>query len=253
MTRRTTRFLVSTTWTNRSRVTRKLRPIYRLSNVLLWQSLEQRTVSCFYRSQMGKSYQRQHSGREICTTLMFVASVKWQFVNFKDFSRYPLLLPPLASDALQNVPFCSGERGLQGHPLLAAVTPSPRQLCLASSHLLLSLLLIQKVRFVRENCIFFSQSHVGCCSNVLMWEQGRGEKIVEIWKNLETNCFQGMYPKKTLLVATEHCNPEILVSTEFVPQLLLEVCPGNNGACTRLLFEVCSSQNLTICTLNPKP
>ncbi len=104
--------------------------------------------------QMGKTYQRQHSAREICITLMFVAYVKWQFVNFKDFSRYPFLLPQLASDARQNVPFCSGERGLQGHVLLAAVTPSPRQICLASSHLLPSLLLIQKVRFVRENCIF---------------------------------------------------------------------------------------------------
>jgi hypothetical protein len=104
--------------------------------------------------QMGKTYQRQHSAREICITLMFVACVKWQFVNFKDFSRYPFLLPQLASDALQNVPFCSGERGLQDHALLAAATPSPRQLCLASSHLLPSLLLIQKVCFVRENCIF---------------------------------------------------------------------------------------------------
>ncbi len=102
----------------------------------------------------GKSYQWQHSARAICITLMFVACVKWQFVNFKDFSRYPFLLPQLASDALQNVPFCSGERGLQGHALLDAVTPSPRQLCLASSHLLPSLLLIQKVCFVRENCIF---------------------------------------------------------------------------------------------------
>ena len=43
----------------------------------------------------------------------------------KDFSLYPLLLPQLASDALQTVPFCSGERGLQGHTLLAAVKPSP--------------------------------------------------------------------------------------------------------------------------------
>jgi hypothetical protein len=45
----------------------------------------------------------------------------------KDFSLYPLLLPQLASDALQNVPFCSGERDLQGHALLAAATPSPPQ------------------------------------------------------------------------------------------------------------------------------
>jgi hypothetical protein len=72
----------------------------------------------------------------------------------KDFSLYPLLLPQLASDVLQNVPFCSGERDLQGHALLAAATPSPRQLCLASSHPLPSLLLIQKVRFVGKNCIF---------------------------------------------------------------------------------------------------
>jgi hypothetical protein len=85
---------------------------------------------------------------------MFVAYVKWQFVNFKDFSRYPFLLPQLASDVLQNVPFCSGERVLQGHALLAVATPSPRQLYLASSHPLPSLLLIQKVRFVGENCIF---------------------------------------------------------------------------------------------------
>ena len=111
-------------------------------------------VNIFIYFESGKSYQKQHSAREICTPLMFVAYVKWQFVKFKDFSRYPLLLPLLASDALQNVPFCSGERGLQGHALLAAATPSPRQLCLASSHLLPSLLLIQKVRFVRENCIF---------------------------------------------------------------------------------------------------
>jgi len=45
----------------------------------------------------------------------------------KDFSLYPLLLPQLASDTLQNVSFCSGERGLQGHTLLAADTPSPPQ------------------------------------------------------------------------------------------------------------------------------
>jgi hypothetical protein len=38
-----------------------------------------------------------------------------------------LLLPQLASDDLQNVPFCSGERGLQGHALLPAATPSPPQ------------------------------------------------------------------------------------------------------------------------------
>ncbi len=68
------------------------------------------------------------SSRELCTSLMFVAYVKWQFVNFKDFSRYPFLFPQLASDTLQNVPFCSGQRGLQGHVLLAAATPSPRQL-----------------------------------------------------------------------------------------------------------------------------
>ena len=105
----------------------------------------------------GKSYQRQHSARKIHTPLMFVAYVKWQFVKVTDSSRYPFLLPQLAPDALQNVPFCSGERRLQGHALLAAATPSPRQLCLASSHLLPSLLLIQKVRFVRENCIFWSQ------------------------------------------------------------------------------------------------
>jgi hypothetical protein len=82
------------------------------------------------------------------------AYVKWQFVIMKDFSRYPFLFPQLASDSLQNVPFCSGERGLQGHDLLVAVTPSSRQLCLASSHPLPSLLLIQKTRFVGENCIF---------------------------------------------------------------------------------------------------
>jgi len=46
----------------------------------------------------------------------------------KDFSLYPLLLPQLASDALQNVPFCSGERGLQGHTLLAAATRTSPQL-----------------------------------------------------------------------------------------------------------------------------
>ena len=72
----------------------------------------------------------------------------------KDFSLYPLLLPQLASDALQNIPFCSGERDQQGHTIPAAATPSPRQLCLASSHPLPSLLLIQKVRFVGKNCIF---------------------------------------------------------------------------------------------------
>ncbi len=77
------------------------------------------------------------------------------FVNLKDFSRYPFLLPQLVSDALQNVPFCSGERGLQWHSLLADATPSPRQLCLASSHPLPSLLLIQKVRFVGKNCCIF--------------------------------------------------------------------------------------------------
>jgi hypothetical protein len=60
----------------------------------------------------------------------------------------------LASDALQNVPFCSGERDLQVHTLLAAVTPSPQKQYLASSHPLPSLLLIQKVRFVGKNCIF---------------------------------------------------------------------------------------------------
>ena len=46
----------------------------------------------------------------------------------KDFSLYPLLLPQLESDALQNVPFCSGERGLQGHALLVAATPTSPQL-----------------------------------------------------------------------------------------------------------------------------
>ena len=94
------------------------------------------------------------SARETCIPLIPVAYVKWQFVNMKDFSRYPFLLPQLASDALQNVPFCSGERDLQCHSLLAAATPSPCQLCLASSHPLPSLLLIQKVRFVGKNCIF---------------------------------------------------------------------------------------------------
>ena len=69
-------------------------------------------------------------------------------------SLYPLLLPQLLSDALQNVPFCSGERDLQGHTIPAAATPSQRQLCLASSHPLPSLLLIQKVRFVGRDCIF---------------------------------------------------------------------------------------------------
>ena len=64
-----------------------------------------------------------------------------------------------------------------------------------------------------------TQSHVGGCYKVLVWEQGRGEKIVEIWKNLETHSFQGMYPKKTLLVATEHCNPEILVARVHVPRV----------------------------------
>ena len=44
-----------------------------------------------------------------------------------DFSLDPLLLPQLASDSFQNVPFCSGERGLQGHTLLAPPTPSPPQ------------------------------------------------------------------------------------------------------------------------------
>ena len=46
----------------------------------------------------------------------------------KDFLLYPLLLPQLASDALQNVPFCSGERGLQGHTLLAAAARTSPQL-----------------------------------------------------------------------------------------------------------------------------
>ena len=72
----------------------------------------------------------------------------------KDFSLYPLLLPQLASDDLQNVPFCIGERGLQDHTIPASATPSPRQLCLTSSHPLPSLLLIQKVCFVGRNCIF---------------------------------------------------------------------------------------------------
>jgi hypothetical protein len=66
--------------------------------------------------------------RELCKPLIPVAYVKWQFVNMKDFSRYRLLLPQLASDVLQNVPFCIGERGLQGHALLAVATPSPRHL-----------------------------------------------------------------------------------------------------------------------------
>ncbi len=63
----------------------------------------------------------------------------------KDFSLYPLLLPPLASDTLQNVSFCSRERGLQDYTLLAAATPSPAQEYLPSSHPLPSLLPIQKV------------------------------------------------------------------------------------------------------------
>ena len=76
------------------------------------------------------------SAREACIPVIPVARayVKWQFVIMKDFSRYPFLFPQLASDSLQNVPFCSGERGLKGHDLLVAVTPSSRQLCLASSH-----------------------------------------------------------------------------------------------------------------------
>jgi hypothetical protein len=65
--------------------------------------------------------------RDSCIPLIPVAYVKWQFVNGKDLSLYPLLLPQLVSDALQNVPFCSGERGLQGHTLLAPPTPSPPQ------------------------------------------------------------------------------------------------------------------------------
>jgi hypothetical protein len=44
-----------------------------------------------------------------------------------DFSLYPLLLPQLPSDDFQNVPFCSTEGGLQGHTLLADVTPTPPQ------------------------------------------------------------------------------------------------------------------------------
>ncbi len=95
------------------------------------------------------------SVRELCISLMFVSYVKWQFVNLKDFSWHPFLLPQLASGVLQNVPFCSGERDLQCHSLLAAATPSPRQLCLASSHPLPSRLLIQKVRFVDKNCCIF--------------------------------------------------------------------------------------------------
>ena len=59
-----------------------------------------------------------------------------------------------------------------------------------------------------------------------------------IWKNLENKSFQGMYWKKLLPVETENCNPEILAAREFVPQLLLEVCPGSGSVCTRLLFEV---------------
>jgi hypothetical protein len=78
---------------------------------------------------------------------MRLAYVKWQIVIMKDFSLYPLLLPQLVSDTLENVPFCSGERDLQGHTLLAAATPSPWQQYLASSHPLPSLLLIQTVCF----------------------------------------------------------------------------------------------------------
>jgi hypothetical protein len=64
-----------------------------------------------------------------------------------DFPLYALLLPQLASDAFQNVPFCSGERDLQGHTLLVAATLSPPQQHLVSSHPLPSLLQIQKVCF----------------------------------------------------------------------------------------------------------
>ncbi len=45
-----------------------------------------------------------------------------------DFSLYPLLLPQIVSDVfqndLQNVPFCSGERGLQGHTVQVTVCHS---------------------------------------------------------------------------------------------------------------------------------
>ena len=71
-----------------------------------------------------------------------------------DFSLYPLLLPQLASDSFQNVPFCSGERALQHHALLAPATPSPPQEYLPSSHPLLSLLPVQKVRFALQNFVF---------------------------------------------------------------------------------------------------
>ena len=71
-----------------------------------------------------------------------------------DFSLYPLLLPQLASDSFQNVPFCSGKRALQHHALLAPATPSPPQQYLPSSHPLLSLLPVQKVRFALQNFVF---------------------------------------------------------------------------------------------------
>ena len=48
----------------------------------------------------------QVSGKA-CTDFNPWAYPKWQFVIMKDFSLYPLLLPQLVSDALQNVPFCS--------------------------------------------------------------------------------------------------------------------------------------------------
>jgi len=64
---------------------------------------------------------------KLVQTLMFLAHVKWQIVIMKDFPLYPLHLPQLVSDTLQNVPFCNGERVLQDRTLLGAATSSPPQ------------------------------------------------------------------------------------------------------------------------------
>ena len=57
-----------------------------------------------------------------------------QSVRMNHSVMYPLLLPPISSEVFQNLPFCSVERVLQGHTLLAALAMRVWELCLTERH-----------------------------------------------------------------------------------------------------------------------
>ena len=85
-----------------------------------------------------------------------------QIVRSIHFALSPLHLPQISSESFQTLPFCNTERGLQGHTLLPAATPTPPQPYLPSCHPLPSLFqaksenLWSQVRreTVNKNCTF---------------------------------------------------------------------------------------------------